>query len=621
MDQLSLLKKDYDTLKRQLKKKREIADGVKQVLPTLEMNLKVLITTASNNHNTNTTLIKDQEMLKETYKTDKNTKTKELNKLKEEVDAMIANFLQSENIEHSRKVDLEKAIAEVDECEADVVHWMAEGKRQAKLLQVLSAQRDMISRENGRIDTKEKEARQHVTMKEMVIIDMTKRCNELTNRLKEFSALYEVVKNERNKYVNLIQSSTQALAEMREKIRILNNEVEILSNESTAKDLALSKERSAHAQAQSQRDSLRQDMNRLLSEYRSRQASVEQQIQEIDKFNVVINTLEKDMIEIKNKYEKAVEERNVTSVKLIDRNDELCILYERANQQRSALKKGNLDLMKLDEELRLVRLQTEELKRQYTAAKHRLPEKAVLEERVKVLDEKLTTERKKTDEMSVQLEDPQNLERWRPLEGEDPDMEQLAAKMQVLEDRLDNKREQLLEKELVLEEVTSLTERLRAQAVAKRDGAKYLADQLNSLQCQIRDVTKKMLASVSELSMYQATALRLQQEKMIRDKTLEEAKWRLDHGEAPTGDAVKEWNRMEKRKTQRLEAAMRREEEMAMIQPAGVVKTAAEPRPTAYIPDEIGIPKPYGSFQPFKPTEAGSSMRHIHNPNPKPIEI
>ena len=235
---------------------------------------------------------------------------------------------------------------------------------------------------------------------------------------------------------------------MREKIRILNNEVEILSNESVAKDLPLSKEKSAHAQAQSQRDSLRQDMNRLLSEYRSRQASVEQQIQEIDKFNVVINTLERDMLDIKSKYQKAVEERNVTSVKLIDRNDELCILYERANQQRSALKKGNLELMKLDEELRLVRLQSEELKRQYTAAKHRLPEKIVLEERVQILEEKLTLERKTADEMSLQLEDPQNLERWRPLEGEDPDMEQLAAKMQVLEDRLDSKREQLLEKEL-----------------------------------------------------------------------------------------------------------------------------------------------------------------------------
>jgi hypothetical protein len=48
-------------------------------------------------------------------------------------------------------------------------------------------------------------------MKELVILDLTKRCNEISNRLKEFSALYEVVKNERNKYVNLIQSSTQGI--------------------------------------------------------------------------------------------------------------------------------------------------------------------------------------------------------------------------------------------------------------------------------------------------------------------------------------------------------------------------------------------------------------------------
>ena len=32
-------------------------------------------------------------------------------------------------------------------------------------------------------------------------------------RLKEFSSLYEVVKNERNKYVNLIQSSSQVRRE------------------------------------------------------------------------------------------------------------------------------------------------------------------------------------------------------------------------------------------------------------------------------------------------------------------------------------------------------------------------------------------------------------------------
>jgi uncharacterized coiled-coil DUF342 family protein len=78
-----------------------------------------------------------------------------------------------------------------------------------------------------------------------------------------------------------------------------------------------------------------------------------------------------------------------------------------------------------------------------------------------------------------------------------------VAKIKVLEDRLDHKREQLLEKELILEEVTALTDKLRTQAVSKRDAAKVLADQLNELHGRIRDVTKKMLASVSELSMYQ----------------------------------------------------------------------------------------------------------------------
>jgi chromosome segregation ATPase len=389
--------------------------------------------------------------------------------------------------------------------EATVVQWMAEGKRQSKLLAVLSAQRDIKARECTRIDAKERESKQQVRIKELVILDLTKRCNEISNRLKEFSALYEVVKNERNKYVNMIQSSAQALAEMREKIRILHNEVEILVNERTAKDLALSKENNAHQQAMNQRDALRQDLNRLLSEYRAKQSTVEQQIQEIDKLNVVINNLEKDMLHLKTKYEKAVEERNVTGVQLIDRNDELCILYERSNQQQEALHKGETESITKEEELRLVRLQVEELKRRYLAARRRLPELENYKTRIRLLEESLDKESKLTIELSEKLENPQNLDRWRPLEGQDLDLEQLVAKIKVLEDRLDQKREQLLEKDLILEEVTSLTDKLRTQAVSKRDAAKVLADQLNELHGRIREVTKKMLASVSELSMYQVS--------------------------------------------------------------------------------------------------------------------
>ncbi len=399
--------------------------------------------------------------------------------------------------------------------------------------------------------------------------------------------------------------------------------MEILGNERTAKDMALTKERNSHQQAQNQRDALRQDLNRLLSEYRAKQSTVEQQIQEIDKLNVVINNLEKDMLHLKGKYERAVEERNVTGVQLIDRNDELCILYERSNQQQEALRRGEVESIRKEEELRLVRLQAEELKRQYATARKRVPELEQQRTLIHDLEQQLADERRATDSLSAKLEDPQNTDRWRKLGGEDADMEQLAAKIQVLEDRLDAKREQLLEKELVLEEVSSLTDKLRSQAVTKKEAAKVLADQLNELHNRIRDVTKKMLASVSELSMYQATALRLQQEKITREKMLEEARWRFDHGQAPSDDATRDLQRTERRRLLQVESQMRREEEMQMAMPnsANMLKTSAEPRPTAYIPDELGIPKPYGSLAPFKPSDAGSTMRHIRQPISKPIEL
>ena len=55
-------------------------------------------------------------------------------------------------------------------------------------------------------------------------------------RLKDFAKLYDVIKNERNKCVNLIQTSTQKAAEMKEKIKILQNEIEILRTEVSKKD-------------------------------------------------------------------------------------------------------------------------------------------------------------------------------------------------------------------------------------------------------------------------------------------------------------------------------------------------------------------------------------------------
>ena len=136
------------------------------------------------------------------------------------------------------------------------------------------------------------------------------------------------------------------------------------------------------------------------------------------------------------------------------------------------------------------------------------------------LQEQLKDEREVVQALCENLENPANLGRWRPLGGDDPDAEQLAAK--------------------------ALSDKLRAQANSGREDTLALAKKVNEFQARIKEVTRKMMATVSEPSMYQATALKLQQEKHDRDMELEEAQWRLEQGQAPTEEIEHAWYRSER---------------------------------------------------------------------------
>jgi SMC interacting uncharacterized protein involved in chromosome segregation len=118
------------------------------------------------------------------------------------------------------------------------------------------------------------------------------------------------------------------------------------------------------------------------------------------------------------------------------------------------------------------------------------------------------------------------------------------AHVQVLQERLDQKKELLLEKELMLEEVSNLIVKLRTQALSRREETLELAKRASDFQAKIRETTRRMMALVAELSMYQATALKLQQEKHLRQGELEMAQAKFDMGEPPTAHAEREWARV-----------------------------------------------------------------------------
>jgi hypothetical protein len=74
---------------------------------------------------------------------------------------------------------------------------------------------------------------------------------------------------------------------------------------------------------------------------------------------------------------------------------------------------------------------------------------------------------------------------------------------QSLEERLGMQQDSLMEKCVVLDEVDVLTSHLRDEAAAARPVGAALAAAANAYQERLRKVTRGMMATISELSLYQ----------------------------------------------------------------------------------------------------------------------
>lgn len=514
----------------------------------------------------------------------------------------------------------ERLLMEQSELRVDVIDL-------TRLAQIKADEREQKARDYMRAELRYQRALEDLKTKNLSIQDSAKKYAEMQHRLADFAKLYDVIKNERNKCVNLIQTSTQKAAEMREKIKILQNEIEILRSKVNAKDRLLQKARLKRNNAVVIRDSLRNEMSKRSKTEEENREKREQLRLDIAKLNDLINKAEENMVQLRKRYESGVQERNDMGIHLIETNEEVCVFYEKLNIQDTMIRNGDVELRAREEEIRFLKMEVNETKRSIAVAQKNMPNKRALDNELVTSQIQLVACRERLAQLEKKLEDPSDENRVRLLGGEDPEPEILAKKIEELELRLADKEEKLLEKDLIFEEVTRLADRTKKKSETGKEDTLELAKKVNEYQAKIKDTTRKMMALVSELSMNQAAAMKLQQEVKGKEQELEQCYVRMERGEAPCEEAEREWIRMvrdeERRTKELLEKKEREEEEEHYLLPGGIY-TTAEPRPNAYIPDddsELPIPRPYGSLAPFKPTEPGSTMRHIRKPIIKPIEI
>ena len=72
---------------------------------------------------------------------------------------------------------------------------------------------------------------------------------------------------------------------------------------------------------------------------------------------MIVLTLNKDVLRLKSNFDDVLENRNYTGIQLIDRNDQLCILYEKENTQEKVLRKGDVAIKSLEDEIRMITIE------------------------------------------------------------------------------------------------------------------------------------------------------------------------------------------------------------------------------------------------------------------------
>merc|ERR1719517_205971 len=183
-------------------------------------------------------------------------------------------------------------------------------------------------------------------------------------------------------------------------------------------------------------------------------------------------------------------------------NEELSLLYEKIKIQESTLKKGEIQYKNRLDESKKQREGIAKLREDIIQAQRKAGNVDDLKKEVYHLQRELLQERTKVKALSEELENPMNVHRWRKLEGSDPAMYELIQKVRALQKRLIAKTEEVVAKDLEIQEKERLHRELTG-ILEKQPGPEVM-EQLEMYQDNLAAKLNQMKAMQSELKTYQA---------------------------------------------------------------------------------------------------------------------
>ena len=523
--------------------------------------------------------------------------------IRADIDAEMKAYITEESAGKTKGTAFETVYAEVAALEDIIKHLKKEEADRNKVERDVRTQVERLIKTTMLKREKHREQTELANGLDNELDDLKKQTKENERRHKSLVSLFHEVQSQRNKFAQLIEAGKQTKAETGEKLRVLANEIDILRGESGDKEIKLVH---AHAQltsAMTARDVLRQDINKRAMTFREGRDKIDEQMNEMEGLHTVADQGRKNQIRLTLKFEHETQRRDHAGLMLVERNDEVAALHERVNLQVEVGRRGEIELRNREDEIRAFAAEIRKHELSVEANASLASGVPGLNAEIERLRKDLIVERRRVARLSAKAETPENADRWRVLEGKDPGADELRAKLKDLKLAIEDKEDEIEENVLMLQELDSLVQRMTSEAASGRAESLELARTINDLVTKIQSAGDETKSTVSELALCQATSERLQLEAETLKRRLMEARERVARGEAPDDEAEKRWAR---------ELAGE-----AFVDDEDDNRPGADARPNAYVPTDeksMGVPRPYGKFAPFKPTDVTGQLRHYRKP-------
>ena len=458
---------------------------------------------------------KELERDKEKLKTDAVEKNKEIESFKHQslVDKKNLSLLANEKESVELKLERSAQNTKNDTVKLKNIEG-AKGDLQTQLLQVeeqLDKQRRSISRleeerdrymtEGADMAHKIESLLDEVKNSETIIQNNKKQIEEYKSELKKQQNLYHSVRNDRSQLTRAVTESHDEIADLKEKMKVLTHQFDQLKEEIIAKEMDLVKESQEKAKILKDKDGLMKEIEKVKTEANLSDKNKIASEKEVQKLMDRERRLENEMNSKKVEIEKTVSRTEVLNTKLAQKKQEIEVLERKVDVQQKVIERGEVNFNERMEDCRLLKLEIKRLKEDNNFLESDTKNLTALKKEVLKLERELMQQKSRNKVLQTELENPLNVHRWRRLEGKDPETLELIQKINHLQKRLIAKQEDLIDKDMKIEEIQKLYNEAKIQ-IARQP--KYdIHDEIRNLRDEIKRKNDKIIVLSTESNVYQ----------------------------------------------------------------------------------------------------------------------